>query len=582
MGDERKLTEEDRDKIQRLLESGTLENVTLALSLIEETSGQKDIAEIFTMNVIVALICLEDPLVIVRAGSLILKCAKTWKTFADTLANPLVMTSRDYRIRTVDLSKVTAFSQGALAELVNDDYFIDLDGLTTLSDAAAKLLGKHRKPLYLNGLTQLSDASAKSLGKHDGSLFLGGLTELSDASAESLSKHEAPLHLSGLTKLSEGGALQLASHNSLETNAKIKRKIKNAVSSARKQTRESSQTGRCVLTKQQATKIRKLLRTKSPEQAQMAVQLLETSGSTLDDVSEVFSTSILGLIVNTWDVDVWNVLTPLILENPLPRREFIDLVRQRFLTKSGPSIMSFAESIFNRAGVPLAQLLTESALGLGKVWDNWPTPEIAKLSDGGARLILMSGAGRKLTLALTEISDTAAEILSKHAGDLSLSRLTELSDGPGHIMLAEKLILNGSERGRLNHLTKLSDGAAESLVRAKVSYETERQYPVRTLELNGLSELSDAAVESLSQHKSALELCGLSELSDAAVESLSKHVGSLYLCGLKALSDTAAERLSKHEGFLKLSSLTSLTDGPGHNKNFNRVGFHGLFPGGGY
>jgi hypothetical protein len=75
-------------------------------------------------------------------------------------------------------------------------------------------------------LTELSDASARYLGKHRGYLDLCGLTSLSDAAAESLSKHNGYLYLSGLTELSEGGALQLASHNSLETNAKIKRKIK--------------------------------------------------------------------------------------------------------------------------------------------------------------------------------------------------------------------------------------------------------------------------------------------------------------------------------------------------------------------
>jgi len=44
------------------------------------------------------------------------------------------------------------------------------------------------------------------------------------------------------------------------------------------------------------------------------------------------------------------------------------------------------------------------------------------------------------------------------------------------------------------------------------------------LSLTGLTELSDAAAESLSKHYGCLHLEGLTELSEAAVESLSKHM----------------------------------------------------------
>ena len=62
MSDERQLTDEDREKIQRLLESGSLENINLALSLIEETANTDDIARFFTKDVILELICLGDSL----------------------------------------------------------------------------------------------------------------------------------------------------------------------------------------------------------------------------------------------------------------------------------------------------------------------------------------------------------------------------------------------------------------------------------------------------------------------------------------------------------------------------------------
>ena len=51
-----------------------------------------------------------------------------------------------------------------------------LDGLTTLSDEAAKALAKHEGYLRLNGLTTLSDEAAKALAQHEGSLSLGSIS----------------------------------------------------------------------------------------------------------------------------------------------------------------------------------------------------------------------------------------------------------------------------------------------------------------------------------------------------------------------------------------------------------------------
>ena len=108
----------------------------------------------------------------------------------------------------------------------------------------------------------------------------------------------------------------------------------------------------------------------------------------------------------------------------------------------------------------------------------------------------------------TEISDAAAEILSKHEGFLSFEMLQ-----------------------------LLSDAAAESL----------SKHRGEILSLYGLEELSDAAAESLSKLRGCLSL-GITEISDAAAESLSQHKGGLYLFALEKLSDAAAESLSKYQG----------------------------------
>jgi hypothetical protein len=146
-------------------------------------------------------------------------------------------------------------------------------------------------------------------------------------------------------------------------------------------------------------------------------------------------------------------------------------------------------------------------------------------------------------LSGTEITDEAAEALSKSEGCLKLNGLTELSDAA-----AESLSKYKGELG-LSGLTELSDAAAESLSKCKGD-----------LHLNGLSELINEAAEFFADHKGCLELSGLTKLSDAMAESFSKHQGDLLSLGLTELSDAAAESLSKHKGVLFLDGLTELSD----------------------
>ena len=69
-----------------------------------------------------------------------------------------------------------------------------LEGLTSISDAAAAALGNHDSNLNLGGLTSISDAQAEAFAKHQGGyLALYGQTELSDDAAEALAKYEGRL-----------------------------------------------------------------------------------------------------------------------------------------------------------------------------------------------------------------------------------------------------------------------------------------------------------------------------------------------------------------------------------------------------
>ena len=148
-----------------------------------------------------------------------------------------------------------------------------------------------------------------------------------------------------------------------------------------------------------------------------------------------------------------------------------------------------------------------------------------------------------------DITDEAAEVLSKCKWQLMLSGLTELSDTSAESLSKHEGYLS------LDGLTEFSDAAAESLSKHKGSRLS------GCLSLNGLSKLSDAAAESLSKFQGGdLVLDGLPELSDAAAKSFSKHEGYLSLDGLTELSDAAAESLSKHNGRLALDSLTKISD----------------------
>jgi hypothetical protein len=117
----------------------------------------------------------------------------------------------------IDLDRVTNISDAAIASLtrqsgdVLDESWSLRLGITSVSDAAAKVLGKHRGSLSLN-VSSLSDAAAAALGKHVGVLALHALVEASDAAVLSLAGNIGSLSL-GLKSLSTVAAQGLAKHN---------------------------------------------------------------------------------------------------------------------------------------------------------------------------------------------------------------------------------------------------------------------------------------------------------------------------------------------------------------------------------
>jgi hypothetical protein len=218
------------------------------------------------------------------------------------------------------------------------------------------------------------------------------------------------------------------------------------------------------------------------------------------------------------------------------KKGILDLKKAINFLESGDNLnvnLTMVTSITDQAAKALS--LHEDCLELDGLTD---------LSDKAAEYLSKHQGGSLSLNGLTELSDFAAEALSKHQEDLYLTGLIKLSDA------GMEAISKGAFWLCLDGLTQLTATAAETL----------SKHQGGTLSLNGLSELSDAAAESLSKYQGDLSLNSLTELSDVAADALSKHCGELVLNGLIELTATAAEALSKHQGYLFLNSLTELTD----------------------
>jgi hypothetical protein len=358
-----------------------------------------------------------------------------------------------------------------------------------------------------------------------------------------------------------------------------------------------------VLTGNQLREVRTLLKSKEAENVKTAIQLLQSAEATRDDWSDVFSSRTISLMVNTWDVAVWNEVADGLEAHRHLHAEFGKLAVTRFNKLSEDTRLSFPPYALESVKPSLASILWKVIKGRepirkGRRVETDLYADVYYLIESGQEGPA-SGRGRKhgTAVPLTSLSDVAAEIVRKWKGDLHLSNVTALSDAA-----AESL---GKHKGRLflDGLTELSDAAAVSLgnhkgnlfldgltsLTDKAAENLRKSEPAKRsggLNLKGLTELSDAAAKSLAMYRGELRLgysfkndsrpgraVGLlTDLSDTAIESLSKHRGpgpdrhkrftndGLHL-GLTELSDAAAKSLSKYKGSdLDFVALTELSD----------------------
>jgi hypothetical protein len=117
------------------------------------------------------------------------------------------------------------------------------DGLTRLSEQAARRLSGHSGHLSLRGLRVLSGTVAESLCRHEGFIDIRSVSSISDAAAASLGKHSSGINLTGVGHLSDHAAEALCHLRFTTTDAvgtflrvsdAVARQLKNARSRLRR------------------------------------------------------------------------------------------------------------------------------------------------------------------------------------------------------------------------------------------------------------------------------------------------------------------------------------------------------------
>jgi hypothetical protein len=124
----------------------------------------------------------------------------------------------------LDLWKFDAIEPTAFQALSQLRYYLNLNGISSLSDDDAVVFARHPGILDLSGLKDVSDTALSHLAAKRGGLWLNGLAQLSDTAADALSKHEGDLYLYGIKFMFEDKYKVLQKHNIFLRCAKIEKR----------------------------------------------------------------------------------------------------------------------------------------------------------------------------------------------------------------------------------------------------------------------------------------------------------------------------------------------------------------------
>jgi hypothetical protein len=427
----------------------------------------------------------------------------------------------------INLSECTAAETEAIKEIVlAQPHFLDLSGLSSLSDEQVALLRLFGGDLYLEGLKSVSEnaekliptfeASDLTLGRLDsietrelaeyfaegGSISLKGKCDISEAAAAVFAKSRTHVFLERLSGMSLAVRRML-----IEGGCPISVSQKGVVSFDDVRgvgTFGDSQPGR--LTFLEATDV-------SPD---AAGELGGYPGEKIRfnkpirvsvEAAEGFS-RFKGLL-KCEELKELRAAAALRLLS-------VNLEIQRYSTRCA-ALPSVAMSQ-NGTVVVKGRTLRADSVATVVSAPNVEFSHATYLSKAVAQVLAEQHAGLLVFKAIVHLPLESADALAKHRGGLSFDGLKRMT-----VSVAEKL--------------SAIDG---------------------TLSLRGLKTLSPAAASKLALHKGRLILDGLETISSQVADALSKHGGDISLCGVETLSVRAARALALKPGRKILPRLRSL------------------------
>jgi hypothetical protein len=426
----------------------------------------------------------------------------------------------------------------------SDEYFfsdtpffekLELNGLTSLSNAAAESFSKHRGTLCVNGLQSLTDSAAEFLSNHVGVLELKGLVSLSDIAVEHLFGHTGKIILSDSISLSDTSRQRLSERETYSWANNI-----NFSNSALDKTGAEN---KGIVNMDNLTFL----------SDQEALDISLQNGRTLrlnglTELTEVTANLLAEFKGDTIELSGLKELSDEVAEELGAFEGDLSLNGLIFLSDRGAKALSNGTVSEEIEGVTITE---KEAKQLAETEGDLDLNHLTFLSAKVAFQLSKHKEGALRLNGLKKLSANAADCLGAHPGDLLLNGLSVISPNiAGILASATDSHLQPLDHALcLNGLTALSEETAKALSKHR-----------GWLDLNGLINISDEVAIALSKHKGPLYLNGLTALSDEAAEMLANHNGQISLCGFTNLSDKAIEALSKHNGNLILDGLISISD----------------------
>ena len=439
------------------------------------------------------------------------------------------------------LNGLKTLSKDAAGAFRQHKGYLHLDGLTTITDEAAKALAGHAGELSLNGLVTLSDEAARAFAQHRGGrLFLKGLTTLSGEAAKALAlrKGGGPMYLDGLTTLSVEAAAALTDGPNWDGRLPaIKTVTADVAKALAKRQHGLSMEGLTTLSDEVAkilspNRLTKLnnLTALSPEAARaLAITRNDHNHAPLflDGLTSLSDDTAKSLGLGArceLHLDGLKSLSPVAAVAICKRDR--DLYLNGLSTISDETLKALAEHKMPAGPIVYLKGLTA-------------------LSDEGAAILAAWPKWSGEIPALPTLSEkVAAALASSRSWDGKLPAVKSIS-----VEVADALARRNGNLS-LDSVTTLTDAAAAALARHRGG----------TLSLNGLKTLSDGAAAALAGREGRLSLNGLTTLSSGTAKALAAHKGDwLFLDGLTTLTDDAAKSLAQHRGVVSLLGLTTLT-----------------------